>query len=116
MLHFLLLCYLWAFAAGLCGVIYKSVLAYEPVLNWWFRFGARYENKWFFAPVWGCVLCISGQLALWSFTLLHILPRLMKSKFHYFDILQILCGLILVICGAIFTAMILAPLIHKLKN
>ena len=48
---------------------YRAILAYEPVLNWWFKFGLRYEKKWFYKPIWGCSLCISGQMALWIYIL-----------------------------------------------
>lgn len=59
----------YAALIGLFAVVYRHILAYEPVLNWWFVWGARFEDKWFYKPIWGCELCISGQLALWSYAL-----------------------------------------------
>lgn len=49
------------------AVIYKCFLAHEEVLGWWFAWGAKFNNKWFHKPIWGCVYCIAGQLALWSY-------------------------------------------------
>lgn len=53
-------------ASGISGAVYRFVLSHEPVLNWWFRFGDKYEGRWFYPPIWGCHKCISGQLALWA--------------------------------------------------
>lgn len=58
---------LYGFLIAVFSVSYRLILAYQPVLNWWFRFGLRYEKKWFYKPIWGCELCISGQLALWTY-------------------------------------------------
>lgn len=52
-----------AFAAN----VYKNILAHEEVLNFWFRYGAKFQDKWFWKPVWGCELCIAGQWALWYY-------------------------------------------------
>jgi hypothetical protein len=49
---------------ALLAVVYRLILAHEPVLNWWFRWGLRYEKRWFWKPVWGCELCFAGQVAL----------------------------------------------------
>jgi hypothetical protein len=57
----------YAALIGLFAVVYKHILAYEEILNWWFRFGSRFEGRWFWKPIWGCELCISGQIALWSY-------------------------------------------------
>ena len=65
----LLTYFAWALVLGITAVIYKNFLAHEEVLNWWFRFGARFEKRWFYKPIWGCVYCISGQLALWVYIL-----------------------------------------------
>lgn len=59
--------YLFSAVIGLFAVVYRYILAYEEILAWWFRFGARFENYWFWKPVWGCELCIAGQLALWTY-------------------------------------------------
>lgn len=112
MFPLLLDCFALALGCGVVAAIYRGVLAYEPVLNWWFRFGNRYEGRWFFAPVWGCVKCISGQLALWFF----LFTELAGAWDGYRNPLAILFGLLLTICGAILTAIILAPIIQKLEN
>lgn len=62
--------------SGIIAAVYRGVLAYEPILNWWFRFGNRFEKKWFFKPIWGCVLCISGQIALWATVLIEVVPAI----------------------------------------
>lgn len=58
---------IFAVVFAIIAVVYIKILSYEPVLNWWFQFGMKYENKWFHKPIWGCHLCFSGQLALWSY-------------------------------------------------
>ena len=32
---------------ALIAVVYIKILSYEEVLNWWFKFGLKFENKWF---------------------------------------------------------------------
>lgn len=59
----------YAALIGLFAVVYRHILAYEEILNWWFRFGSRYEGRWFWKPIWGCELCIAGQIAFWTYTL-----------------------------------------------
>ena len=49
------------------SVVYIKILSHEEVLNWWFRFGLKFEKKWFWRPIWGCHLCFSGQVALWTY-------------------------------------------------
>ena len=65
----MLLISLWALIIAIVAYVYREILAYEDVLNWWFKFGLRFEGKWFYKPVWGCQLCFSGQVALWIYTL-----------------------------------------------
>lgn len=57
----------WAAIIAVVSYVYREILAYEDVLNWWFRFGLKYETKWFYKPIWGCQLCFAGQNALWIF-------------------------------------------------
>ena len=57
----------FALMIGITGVIYRMILAYEPILNWWFMFGLRYEKRWFYKPVFGCEFCFAGQIAFWSY-------------------------------------------------
>lgn len=54
---------------GLFAVVYRHILAYEEILNWWFVFGDKFSKKWFYKPIWGCELCISGQIAFWTYLL-----------------------------------------------
>ena len=49
------------------AVLYSRILSHEDVMNWWFRWGSQFEGKWFWKPIWGCHLCISGQIALWLY-------------------------------------------------
>lgn len=109
--------------AGMAGTVYRLVLAYEPILAWWFKFGNRYEGRWFFAPIWGCQLCISGQLSLWSFLLIEILPIILTEtgRISHFTgpviisiqtAFALLFSLIIAICAAIFTAKILSKVIN----
>lgn len=114
---------LWGFSCGIAGSVYRS-LAYEPFFSSWWRFGARYEKKWFFAPVWGCAPCISGQFALWTFLILRNLPALIKVirvkgwfypySLQYFpEGLTGLFCLILAVAFAIGTAKIFYPKIEQ---
>lgn len=116
MFDYFLNCLFIALGCGVIGAIYRGLLAYEPVLNWWFRFGARFEKRWFYAPVWGCVKCITGQLAFWWFTILEIIPCLLETERPIMEIFALLFGLLFTICGAILTAIVLAPIIAKLEN
>lgn len=111
-------------AAGMAGTVYRLILAYEPIMAWWFRFGNRYEGRWFFPPIWGCQLCISGQLAGWSFLFLEILPIILTetgriSRFGGSLMISIqtlvafLFSLIIAICAAIFTAKLISKVINN---
>lgn len=116
----------FAICAGLCGSIYKGILSKEPVLNWWFVFGLKFEERWFYPPVWGCVRCISGQMALWSYLLFKLIPSILTQHapgsqnsgaflYWYPNGFFLLYGLIIAICGAIFTAMVFSVVIEKVK-
>jgi len=94
-----------SFFCGVIAVVYRRVLAYEPILNWWFMFGNKFEKRWFFNPIWGCTRCISGQLGLWSFLLL-LLPLWLRGHDNT-SILFMLFSIIANICTSIFfTALI----------
>jgi hypothetical protein len=55
-----------AFASAVIGVVYIHVLQFEPVLNWWFRFGMKFERyNNLFRLVWNCEKCVAGQIAFW---------------------------------------------------
>lgn len=58
-----------AIAIALTAISYRNILAYENVLNWWFRFGSKFENRFFYKPIWGCTKCISGQISFWFYFL-----------------------------------------------
>lgn len=56
------------------AVVYRHILAYTPVLNWWFRLGFKYSQRRMSSVaqaihkvVWECEMCQAGQLALWSY-------------------------------------------------
>jgi hypothetical protein len=54
-------------ACAIITYVYVFILSREDILNWWFRFGERFNGRWFYKPVWDCEKCISGQMALWSY-------------------------------------------------
>ena len=67
-------------ASAFIGVAVNEIMHNEPILNWWFRFGAKigikivdgYEReRWFYRPIWGCSKCLSGQIALWYYLFNH---------------------------------------------
>ncbi len=122
----LLLAIMMGICCGVIGSVYRFILAYETILNWWFRFGSRYERKWFYRPIWGCAKCFAGQLSFWSWLLIVIIPLIVR---HYrqngglFNFstnttqtagLAIL-GLLTAISSAITTAVILGPILEA-KN
>ena len=53
--------------SGAIGTVYILVLGREEAFNFWWRFGNRFEGKWFFRPIWSCSKCFSGQFALWFY-------------------------------------------------
>jgi hypothetical protein len=124
MASFLFQILLFSISVGIVAAIYHGILAYSPVLNWWFRFGQRFEKKWFYDPIWGCVKCIAGQMALWSYLIIVFLgqPDGPGDPFAIFPdsnadaALLRLFGLISSICASIFFAMIFARVITKLEN
>jgi hypothetical protein len=58
---------LYGFLIAVFAVSYRLVMAYEPILNWWFRFGLNYSNRFFYRPIWGCEKCFAGQIAFWTY-------------------------------------------------
>lgn len=113
--------YFIAISAGLIAAIYKGILAYEPVLNWWFRFGNKYEGKWFFPPIWGCIRCISGQMGLWAFIFLKVIPLYLtfdtlEGDLIYLNIAATIFQLIACICMAIFTGTSLIKIVTEIKD
>ena len=62
------------------AVVYITILAHEEVLNWWFRWGSQFEGKWFWKPIWGCHLCVSGQIALWTYIINWVLSFILNGN------------------------------------
>lgn len=127
MLRFFIESFLFATAAGISAAVYIKILAYEPPLNWWFRIGQRYEDRWFYPPIWGCVKCIAGQIALWSYLLIEVIPSITVETGAFSPIwypsladagnpFAFLFGLVFTICGAILVGMICARLITNLEK
>lgn len=123
----LLIYFVWSLLLGITAVIYKNFLAHEEVLNWWFRFGDKYEGRWFYKPIWGCVYCISGQLALWFYLVnwfgsVNFIKNSFLSHFISFMVPNIntgnfsLLGLIIFICTVIFIVHILDKYFNKNLN
>lgn len=73
-----------AFIFAFIAVVYIRILGHERILNWWFQFGLQYEQKWYWKPIWGCYLCLSGQLAFWSYLLNWIFAET-DGKASFFD-------------------------------
>lgn len=123
----LLIYFVWSLLLGITAVIYKNFLAHEEVLNWWFIFGDKYEGRWFYKPIWGCVYCISGQLALWFYLVnwfgsVNFIKNSFLSHFISFLVPNInpgnfsLLGLIIFICTVIFIVHILDKYFNKNFN
>lgn len=69
----LLSIFLFPLLIAVAAVIYKMFLPHQDILGWWFVYGARFERRWFYKPIWGCVYCVAGQLALWCYIITWIL-------------------------------------------
>lgn len=69
-----------SFVLAICACVYMLVLSHENVLNWWFRFGSRFETtkkgsqNMIHKVIWGCEKCLSGQLALWTYLIVVYKP------------------------------------------
>lgn len=106
---------------AIVAYVYKNFLAYEPVLNWWFKFGDQFHEKWFYKPIWGCEFCFAGQVAFWTFLLNVVfgvildenapISRLIFSlipNYHFWD-LSVFSGVIF-ICLTIFNVWIVSKI------
>ena len=66
----------WGAFAAICGTAWTIIVAGEDSpLKYWFRFLDWMMDRpgitsWIAAPIGGCAKCFSGQLALWSWSLL----------------------------------------------
>lgn len=114
----------WGLASGIVGAVYRGILANEESFNRWWRFGARFEGKWFFKPVWSCGHCTAGQFALWTYIFLKILPALLNrpavmrsAREAWFYIaatgIALFC-LIIAISTAILSAKVLTYYLNKI--
>ncbi len=74
----ILTAFLWGLACAFVGVVYAVVLAENDTpLNKWFDLLRWAQDRggwtsWIASPLGGCQNCFSGQLALWSFSI--VLP------------------------------------------
>lgn len=109
--------------SGMIGSVYIGVLSQEPAFSFWWEFGARFENRWFFKPIWSCEKCFSGQFCLWFYLFRSLsvqkidsLPRFLpfpwlKISFTDFSLL----GLIFSISAAILFASVFTKILNKTK-
>ena len=65
----MLLIFIWAVIFAVVAYSYKEIIGREAILNWWFKFGLRFEDRFFYRPVWGCEKCFAGQIAFWIYAL-----------------------------------------------
>ncbi|WP_437918586.1 hypothetical protein [Sphingobacterium sp. LRF_L2] len=73
MLTFFIYYTIISFCCSVIGHVVSTILLYEDVLNWYGKILERLP-KMIAQPLGLCVLCFSGQLALWSsfvFSLYH---------------------------------------------
>lgn len=117
---------LYGFLIAVFSVSYRLIMAYEPILNWWFKFGLRFQSKWYYKPIWGCEFCFAGQVALWTYLLnwiavnfntsatfwrylFKVIPNYQQDNFNALN------GLIFVF-GTILITRVLAFGVQKVKN
>lgn len=39
----------WAVVFAVIAFVYREILSREKILNWWFKFGLRFEKRFFIA-------------------------------------------------------------------
>lgn len=77
MIHLLNAALYWGFCCAVIGVAVVSVFGQDdlpPPFRQYFAWASRWQERggwrsWITSPIGGCVLCTSGQLAMWSFSL-----------------------------------------------
>ena len=112
----------YAALIAVLAVVYRLILAYEPILNWWFAFGARFEKYFWHAPIWGCQLCFAGQIALWTYLLNWISSYLNVNapfwRFVYFLIPEYRVNDFSVLNGLIFisTTILITKILSKVHE
>lgn len=63
----------WGFCCAVIGVTVVTVFGQDDTpLKWYFKWAFAWQERggwrsWITSPIGGCVLCTSGQLALWSY-------------------------------------------------
>lgn len=115
--------FLLGIACGVIALVYRNVIAYEEPFSAWWRFGSRFENRWFFKPVWACAKCFAGQLALWIYFFRSLEVFRLPGTLGFLPFLDIsfrlegysLLSHAFAVAMAIFTALILSPLINNDK-
>lgn len=109
-----------SFMAALIAVVYKEIIGYEDFFNFWWRFGSRYEDRWFYAPIWGCSKCLAGELSFVAYVLVKIsfvLPRhLTISGLSVHLQGYSLFGHIFAVAAAIYFTFIVTSIFQKTKQ
>lgn len=74
-----------AIAASIIAYVYTEVLMAEGnVLWWWWKIVHQYVKKsYILKPLTDCCLCVSGQMALWSYLFL--------CEFHLMNLVFTIC-------------------------
>lgn len=115
----------YSIVIAIIAVVYIQILSKEgQILEKWFEYGKRFEDRWFYNPVWGCHLCFSGQVALWIYLLNYIfqdktcfiykiIPIFAIESFSIFWLIFIICQTIL---SAFFLGFIYNLSFNKQKN
>lgn len=117
--------FIYAIVYAIIANVYISILSKEPILNWWFRFGLRFEDRFFWKPLFGCEKCFSGQLAFWIYLFNWINSEtyfkpfktflnffFVEYQFSEFNVM----ALILSVSTSVLFAFILSIIIIKLKQ
>jgi hypothetical protein len=117
-----------AILAGLTAVIWKEVLGYKlPFINRFFQWGSRFENRWFYKPIWGCSQCFAGQFALWVYLFTHFKVVILsgfgpgwlpigKVVICSTNLQYSITGHILAVSAAIYLATIFTNIFNRAEN
>lgn len=109
--------------AGIIATVYMCILPYEEFFTFWWRFGSKFERRWFFAPVWGCEKCFSGQFCFWVYLVrcahvskINILPvfwhhTAFKLEFVGYSVI----GHVFSVCAGIYLAQLFSYFLNKTK-
>ena len=76
----------WAVVFAVIAFVYREILSREKILNWWFKFGLRFEKRFFYRPIWGCEKCLHKRPFLAFYFLFY--TEIRENRF------QCLCGLV----------------------